>query len=82
MPPTDDVMTRGVMTIPGQGEVTWDPSDAESVAKAQTAFNSARNSGYAAFDTTGASSMSAGTQIRDFVPAAQSIRMVAPSAGG
>jgi hypothetical protein len=76
-----------IMDSSGHTTVTWDPTNAESVADARREFNRLRSSGFAAFQMdvvseNGIVVEEKGDLVREFNPAAGKLMMVPHRQGG
>jgi len=77
-------MTAGVMhelNHEGDTKIVWDSEDADSVAVAQKAFDTAIKKGMLAYAAEGKKG-ERGAQVRTFTPEAERIILVRPMAGG
>ncbi len=66
----------------GDEEVKWDPEDEASVSKAKEQFDKLVGKGYKAYKMVEETVKKRGEAIKDFDPAAGSILLAPPMAGG
>lgn len=80
-----------VMDASGHLSLSWDPADADSVAKAKAEFQTLKAAGFAFFSTAGKSALRLGktgelrgelVQTKEFEPEAERTVAVRPMRGG